>query len=90
MATVKFNNQELLKRLQARILLETNISLTQQEILELSIDLVSENIDLILKKIKIGCNIVSDEQIKSILQLSSDWGEGTEDSSKSIDEHLYK
>ena len=90
MSTVKFSEQEKLKLLQSKIYLETKISLSQQEILELGVDIVLENLDLIVEKISKGAKILSEEEISKIMQLSSDWGEGSEDTSITVDDILYE
>ena len=85
MSTVKFSEQDKLKELQSRIFLETKITLSQQEILELGVDIVLENLDLIINKISSASRILSEEEISRIMQIPSDWGEGSEDSSSTVD-----
>jgi hypothetical protein len=93
MSTVKFSNQDKLKELQSKIYLETNISLTQQELLDLGVDILSENLSLIIERISRGRRIYDKIQAEKIMevimQLSSDWGINTEDSSTNIDQILY-
>ena len=91
MGTVKFNEQKKLKKLQSKILLETDIELTQQEILELAVLILSENIKLVTDRLSRGSKTypikIVDEMLK---EYSSNWGDESYDSSATVDEVLYK
>ncbi len=90
MATVIFNQQKKLKILQSKIFLKTNIELTQQEILEFAVDIIDNDIDLIVNKLIRGFKILPQTAIQQMLKdYTSDWGEGSENSSSEIDEALY-
>ncbi len=89
MSTVKFSKHDKLKELQATIYLETKISLTQQQLLDMSVDILSKNIELVICEISKGGKIIDKEHQNEIFSLISDWGVGTEDSSETIDEVLY-
>ena len=89
MSTVKYSNTEKLKEIQSRIFLLTNKQLTQQEILESSVEIVSENIDLLVEKMMSGTKNFSKEEIEKYRTKFSAWGPKTKDISSTIDETLY-
>jgi hypothetical protein len=89
MSTVKFSKHDKLKELQAKIYLETKITLTQQQLLDMGVDILSENIELVINRISKGGKKIDKKHQDEIFDLISDWGEGTEDSSETIDEVLY-
>ncbi|UCG00650.1 MAG: hypothetical protein JSW11_13650 [Candidatus Heimdallarchaeota archaeon] len=89
MSTVKFAETEKLKQLQARLYLLTNQHLTQQEILEYAVNILTENIDLLVERLQAGSKTFTSEEIKKIQAKASHWGEDTKDLSSTIDETLY-
>jgi len=88
-STVKFSEIEKLKQLQARLYLLTNQHLTQQEILEFAVDILTDNIDLAIERLKAGSKKFSPEEIQKVRAKASHWGEETKDLSSKIDEILY-
>ena len=89
MSVLRFADIKTLKEIQAKIFLQTNLSLTQQEILELSVGVIAENIDLLVDRVLAGTRVFSDDEIKQILAKATHWGKGTENLSESIDETVY-
>lgn len=89
MKTVRYSNTDKLKEIQSRIFLLTNKQLTQQEILEASVEIVSEKIDLLVEKLLTGTKSLSEEEKKKIRSRFSPWGSKTKDISSTIDETLY-
>lgn len=89
MSTVKFSEQEKLKTLQSKIFLATKVSLSQKEILELGLEFMEENFGLIVARLSRGNKILSQTELEKLFNLTSDWGEGSEDSSENIDAYLY-
>ena len=88
--TVRFSNIEKLKAIQARVYLSTQQNLSKQQILDLAIDIIDANIELLEQKISPAARIFSSEEIDDLLEtIVSDWGEGTENSSETIDDILY-
>ena len=89
MSTVKYSNTDRLKEIQSRIFLLTNKQLTQQEILEASVEIISEKIDLLVEKLMLGAKSFTEEEKKNLKSKISSWGKGTKDISSTIDETLY-
>ena len=89
MSTVKFAETEKLKQLQARLYLLTNQHLTQQEILEYALNILTDNIDLLVERLQAGSKTFTPEEIKKIRAKASHWGEETKELSSTIDETLY-
>lgn len=88
-STVKFDLQEDLEDLQARLFLDTRKKLTKKEILELVFRIGSQRYDLILREVQAGVIPLSDETIQNILSLAEDLGPGSEDLSSRGEEALY-
>lgn len=89
MSTVKFSETEKIKQLQARLYLLTNQHLTQQEILEYAVSIITDNIDLLIERLQAGSRTFSPEEIRNVRAKTSHWGEETKDISSRIDETLY-
>ena len=89
MSTVKFSEIEKLKQLQARLYLLTNQHLTQQEILEHAVSILTDNIGLLVERVLSGSKIFSEEDIKKLRAKSTHWGKETENLSEQIDKTLY-
>ena len=89
MATVKFDSQDELDELQARIYLDTKIKLTKKEILELFFKYGKTHYDEIIQELKSDQEELTDADINDILDSVSDWGEGTENLSENVDEVIY-
>ena len=88
--TVRFSNTEKLKAIQSRLYLSTQQNLSKQQILDLAIDIIDANIELLEQKISQAARVFSSEEIDDLLKdVVSDWGEGTEDASETIDDYLY-
>ncbi|MHA1168441.1 MAG: hypothetical protein ACTSP4_01490 [Candidatus Hodarchaeales archaeon] len=90
MSTVKFTENEKLKRIQARLFLLTDQKLSQQEILELAINIVDENINLLAERISKGMKRYTNDEIAKIRQKFTHWGKETRDISSTVDETLYQ
>lgn len=90
MSTVKFSEIEKLKELQARLYLLTSQHLTQQEILEYAVNILTDNLDLLVERLQAGSRKFSDAEIKKIREKSSHWGEETHDLSETIDQTIYR
>ena len=88
-STVKFSETEKIKQLQARLYLLTNQHLTQQEILEYAVSILTDNIDLLIERLQAGSRTFSPEEIRNVRAKASHWGEETKDISSRIDETLY-
>ncbi len=89
MTTVKFAKSDQLKEIQSRIYLLTQQHLTQQEILEYSVSLISENIELLVERLIAGSKKFSDEEINKIKLKATHWGKETADLSSNVDKALY-
>ncbi|MBD3159418.1 MAG: hypothetical protein GF309_11560 [Candidatus Lokiarchaeota archaeon] len=89
MSTVKFDLQDDLEELQARLYLDTGKRLTKKEILELVFRIGTENYDRIVSEIQAGEVPLTDETIQEILSLAEDLGPGSEDLSSRVDEIVY-
>ena len=88
--TVRFSNVEKLKAIQSRLYLSTQQNLSKQQILDLAIDIIDANIELLEQKISPAARVFSSEEIENLLEeVVSDWGEGTENASETIDDILY-
>ena len=88
-STVKFDLQDDLEELQARLYLDTRKRLSKKEILELVFRIGKENYDLIVREVQSGDIPLSDETIREILSLTEDLGPGSEDLSSSVDDIVY-
>lgn len=89
MGTVKYSDTEILKDIQSRVFLLTNKSLTQQEILEKAVEVISDNIDLLLERIEPGARVFSEEEIEAVRKRAKHWGQDTSNLSSTVDETLY-
>ena len=88
--TVRFSNTEKLKAIQSRLYLSTQQNLSKQQILDLAIDIIEANIELLEQKVLSAARVFSSEEIEDLLKtVVSDWGDGTEDVSETIDDYLY-
>ncbi|MFX1513665.1 MAG: hypothetical protein ACFFCQ_13865 [Promethearchaeota archaeon] len=89
MTTVKFSSIDKLKEIQSRVYLLTQQNLTQQEILEYAVLIISENIDLLVEMLTAGSRKFTDKEISNIREKASHWGKHTADVSSTIDKTLY-
>ncbi len=89
-STVKFDLQDDLEELQARIYLDTKKKLSKKEILELTFKIGSKNYDQIIHEIQQEESSLDDDIIESVLDFSDDYGEGTEKLSSQINKIVYK
>ena len=88
-STVKFDLQEDLEELQARIYLDTKKKLSKKDILELAFRIGAKNYDQLINEIQQNQIPLNDNIIKSVLELASDFGEGTEKLSSQINKITY-
>lgn len=88
-STVKFDLQEDLEELQARLYLDTKKKLSKKEILELTFRIGAKNYEQIIQAIQQEQNSLNDNIIKSILDSATDFGEGTEKLSSQINKITY-
>ena len=88
-STVKFDLQEDLEELQARIYLDTKRKLSKKEILELTFRIGAKNYEELIQEIQQEKTSLSDDIIKSVLNLVTDFGEGTEKLSSQINNTTY-
>ena len=89
MSTVKFDLQEDLEELQARIYLDTKKKLTKKDILELVFKIGAKNYEEIIQEIQQEKAALNDDIIKSVLKLVTDFGEGSEKLSSQINKVTY-
>ena len=89
MSTVKFDLQEDLEELQARIYLDTKKKLTKKDILELAFKIGAKNYEEIIQEIQQEKAVLNDDIIKSVLKLVTDFGEGSEKLSSQINKVTY-
>ncbi len=89
MSTVKFNLQEELEELQAKIFLETKRKFSKKELLELVFQIGAKNYTQIINEVKKESKPVTDELIQEILSLSEDLGKGSETLSLNVDKIAY-
>ena len=89
MATVKFSSQERLKEIQSKVYLKIKKKLTQQEILELAVDILDNNIDLIINRISKSTRKFTLKEIEKIKLNATNWGRETENLSMEIDDIVY-
>ena len=88
-STVKFDLQEDLEELQARIYLDTKKKLTKKDILELVFKIGAKNYEEIIQQIQQEKAALNDDIIKSVLKLVTDFGEGSEKLSSQINKVTY-
>ena len=88
-STVKFDLQEDLEELQARIYLDTKKKLTKKDILELTFKIGAKNYEEIIQEILQVKAPLNDNIIESVLNFVSDFGEGTEKLSSQINKVTY-
>ena len=89
-STVKFDLQEDLDELQARIFLDTRKKLSKKEVLELVFRIGVQNYEKILEMFLLSEeHPLDDETINQVLSLAEDFGPGTEELSSQIDEIVY-
>ena len=90
MSTVKFELQDDLNELQARIYLATKKKLSKKEILELTFNFSKNNFDRLISLIlEEDQGELNDNDIKDILSLASDLGKDTENLSSEVDDIVY-
>ena len=89
MSTVKFDLQEDLDELQARIYLDTKRKLSKKDILELTFRIGAKNYEQLIKEIQRKETSLDDDVIESVLALVSDFGEGTEKLSSQVNKIAY-
>ncbi len=88
-STVKFDLQDDLEELRARLYLDTGKRLTKKEILELVFRIGLQNYDLIVKNVRSEEQPLGDETIQKVLSMAEDLGPGSEDLSSKVDEVVY-
>lgn len=89
-STVKFDLQDDLDELQARIFLDTRKKLNKKELLELIFKIGAKNYEQIIDTLLASENHpIDDKIISEVLSLAEDFGPGTEDLSLQVDEVLY-
>ncbi len=88
-SSVKFDLQEDLEELQARIYLDTKKKLTKIDILELTFKIGAKNYEEIIQEILQVKAPLNDNIIESVLNFVSDFGEGTEKLSSQINKVTY-
>jgi len=89
-STVKFELQQDLDELQARIFLATNKKLSKKEILELTFNFGKKNFDRLISLIlEEEQGELNENDINEILTLTSDLGKGTENLSNEVDDVVY-
>ncbi len=89
-STVKFDLQDDLDELQARIFLDTRKKLSKKEVLELVFRLGAQNYEKILETLLSSEEyLLNDEIINQVLSLAEDLGPGTEELSSQVDEIVY-
>ncbi len=88
-STVKFDLQEDLEELQARLYLDTKKKLSKKEILELTFRIGAKHYEQIIQAIQQEKNSLNDNIIKSVLDSVTDFGEGTERLSSQINKIIY-
>jgi len=88
-STIKFDLQEDLEELRARVYLSTKVKVTKKELLEIVFRVGMKHIPQILEEIKPQKTTLDDKTIESILELAEDFGPGTESLSSRVDEIVY-
>ena len=89
MSTVKFDLQDDLEEIKAKIYLDTHKKLTKKQVLELIFRIGKRNYEDILRELQTHNQPLSDKTVKQIHTLAEDFGSGTEDLSKRINELCY-
>lgn len=89
MSTVKFDLQDDLEEIQARLYLDTRKRLNKKQILELVFKIGLEHYDLIVEEIMSREQPLDDSTIKRVLSMAEDLGPGSEDLSSRVDEIVY-
>ena len=88
-STVKFDLQEDLEELQAKIYLDTKKKLSKKDILELAFKIGANNYEQLISEIQQEKSSLSDSVIDSVLTQVTDYGEGTEKLSSQINKITY-
>lgn len=88
-STVKFDLQEDLEELQARIYLDTKKKLSKKDILELTFRIGTKNYEQLINEIQQKKTSLNDNIIESVLIFASDFGEGTEKLSSQVNKITY-
>ncbi len=88
-STVKFDLQEDLEELQARIYLDTKKKLSKKDILELTFRIGAKNYEQLIHEIQQRKTSLDDNVIESVLTFASDFGEGTEKLSSQVNKIVY-
>lgn len=88
-STVKFDLQEDLEELQARIYLDTKKKLSKKDILELTFRIGAKNYEQLIYEIQQKKTSLDDNVIESVLTFASDFGEGTEKLSSQVNKIAY-
>ena len=88
-STVKFDLQEDLEELQARIYLDTKKKLSKKDILELAFRIGAKNYEQLINEIQQRKTSLDDNIIESVLTFASDFGEGTEKLSSQVNRIVY-
>ena len=83
-------DKEQLERLAAQILLKTGKKFTQQELLTLCVHFANENLDKFVSRITRENRIWTLAEIEQLeKEFITDFGEGTENLSETIDDVIY-
>jgi len=88
-STVKFDLQDDLEELQARIYLDTKKKLSKKDILELAFRIGANNYEQLIREIQQEKSSLTDSVIESVLALATDYGQGTEKLSSQINKITY-
>lgn len=88
-STVKFDLQDDLEELRARIYLSTKVKLTKKEVLELVFRIGAKDFQQIINEIDPQTDTLDNKTIESIHDLIEDFGSGTENLSSRVDETVY-
>ena len=89
LSTVKYDFQDQLNELQAKIYLDTKIKLSKKELLELVFMVGVEQYDEIIHRIKREQPPLDDIIIAKVLSLSEGFGSGSESLSTTLDKYVY-
>ncbi|MCF2135890.1 MAG: hypothetical protein K9W43_01500 [Candidatus Thorarchaeota archaeon] len=89
MPTTRFDIQDDLEEVQARLYRATGTMLTRKEIKAIISKIGSEQYDLIYQAIKSREKPLDDVIVEKVLSLSEDLGRGSDDLSERIDEITY-
>ena len=89
MAVMRFDLQDKLEELQARIYLDTRKRPSKKELLELIFQIGLENYDLIIQRVLSNKKTLDKQTIKKVLSMAEDLGPGSEDLSLREEDIVY-